>query len=55
MAGKKTETKQEKKPFVQTFKKLDKMTEGERNAFNQGAITANNNVKERLGFRKPRD
>lgn len=48
-------TEQEKKPFVQTFKRLKDMSESERNAFDQGCITANNNVKERLGFRKERE
>jgi len=31
------------------------MTPGEQAAFRQGATTANNNIKERLGLKKPRD
>jgi len=41
--------------FNQTFVKYDTMTDREKGIFRQGATTANNNVKERLGFKKPRN
>ena len=44
-----------KSEFKQTFVKYDTMNEREKGIFKQGAITANNNVKERLGLKKPRD
>jgi len=53
MSGKKTNSA--KSDFTPTFKKLKDMSASERNAFDQGCITANNSVKERLGFRKPRE
>ena len=40
--------------FTPTFRKLVDMTQGERDAFKQGATTANNGIKERLGLKKPK-
>ena len=42
------------KPFTPTFRKYADMTQGEKDAFRQGATTANNGVKERLGLKKPK-
>lgn len=41
--------------FVPTFRYYADMDEGEQAAFKQGATTANNNIKERLGLKKPRE
>ena len=43
----------DKKPFTPTFKKLDAMTEGERNAFYQGCKTNENKTKRHLGMLPP--
>ena len=40
--------------FQKTFVKYADMNEREKGIFKQGATTANNNVKERLGLKKPR-
>ena len=40
--------------FKNTFVKYSDMNEREKGIFKQGATTANNNVKERLGLKKPR-
>ena len=40
--------------FQKTFVKYSDMNEREKGIFKQGATTANNNVKERLGLKKPR-
>ena len=51
-ATEKTETKQ----FEKTFKNYKtEMTPGEQAAFRQGATTANNSIKERLGLKKSRN
>ena len=42
------------KPFTPTFKKYADMNKGEQEAFKQGASMVNNNVKERLGLKKPK-
>ena len=39
--------------FQTTFKKYAEMTPGEKDCFKQGAVTANNNVKEKLGLKLP--
>lgn len=44
----------DKKEFEKTFKSYDKMTKGEKAAFKQGAHTANQSIKEKLGLKKPR-
>jgi len=56
MSNKKT-TKQtpDKKEFTQTFKALDKMTDGEKNAFFQGCKTNENKTKRALGMLPPLD
>jgi hypothetical protein len=41
--------------FKKTFVKYNTMTEREQNIFKQGATTSTNNIKERLGLKKPRD
>ena len=41
--------------FTPTFVKYNDMSDREKAIFKQGATTANNNVKERLGLKKPRD
>jgi len=41
--------------FTPTFVKYDTMSDREKAIFRQGATTANNSVKERLGLKKPRD
>jgi len=41
--------------FTPTFVKYKSMTEREQAIFRQGATTANNSVKEKLGLKKPRD
>jgi hypothetical protein len=43
------------KPFTPTFRKYNDMTQGEKDAFRQGAKTSENKVKERLGFTKPKN
>ena len=40
--------------FQKTFVKYADMNEREKGIFKQGATTANNNVKEKLGLKKPR-
>jgi hypothetical protein len=40
--------------FKPTFVKYDTMTEREKGIFKQGATTANNSIKEKLGLKKPR-
>ncbi|MCL2228860.1 MAG: hypothetical protein FWC00_03460 [Firmicutes bacterium] len=39
--------------FTPTFIRYDDMSPREQGIFRQGATTANNSVKERLGLRKP--
>ena len=41
--------------FTPTFKKYSAMSDGEKACFRQGATTANNSIKEKLGLKKPRD
>ena len=41
--------------FVPTFKKYKDMTPSEQAIFRQGATTANNSIKERLGLKKERE
>lgn len=41
--------------FTPTFRTYASLSDGEKEAFKQGATTANNNIKERLGLKKPRD
>ena len=43
------------KPFTPTFKKYANMNADEQAAFKQGASMVNNNVKERLGLKKPKN
>ena len=40
--------------FTPTFRKYSDMSKGEQEAFRQGATTANNGIKERLGLKKPK-
>jgi len=49
--AKSAEKKTEKQPFI----KYSTMNDREKGIFRQGATTANNNVKERLGLKKPRE
>ena len=42
------------KNFKPTFVKYSTMNEREKSIFKQGATTANNNIKEKLGLKKPR-
>lgn len=44
-----------RKEFTPTFRKYSDMSQGEQEAFKQGATTANNNIKERLGLKKGKD
>jgi len=53
MADKKTAAKNAN--FQKTFRSYKSMNEGEQAAFRQGATTANNSIKEKLGLKKPRD
>ena len=59
MSKSKTATKSTDKPksdFKPTFISYkNDMNEREQAIFRQGATTANNNIKERLGLKKPRD
>ena len=41
--------------FKPTFKKYSAMSKSEQEAFKQGATTANNSIKERLGLKKPKN
>ena len=40
--------------FTPTFRKYADMSQGEKDAFRQGATTANNSVKEKLGLKAPK-
>jgi len=52
---KKPEPKAEiKSDFVTTFRKYEDMNPGEQAAFKQGCKTVSNDIKEKLGFKKPR-
>ena len=44
-----------KKEFKRTFRKYAEMTTDQKECFLQGRITSDNNIKERLGLKKPRD
>ncbi len=41
--------------FKPTFRKFDSMTDGEKDAFRQGAKTVANRVKENLGLKQKRE
>ena len=41
--------------FTPTFRKYESMSEGEQQAFRQGAKTVENKVKGNLGFLKPKN
>lgn len=40
--------------YEKTYKKFDKMTKSEKDAFKQGVATAKSQVQSALGFRKPK-
>ena len=55
MADKKTTAKStDYNGFQKSFRSYKSMNDGEQAAFRQGATTANNSIKEKLGLKKPR-
>jgi hypothetical protein len=60
MSNKKTSTDKKatsksKDEFQPTFVKYKELNDREKSIFRQGATTANNSIKERLGLKKPRE